>query len=313
MEYSATGTIRQTGLGLLCSRLGSRTQNSRVPFAHKKVLHTIITTNRAEKNQHWGQVVYSLSRDQFTYNMARSGGALVFKGEGGGDGAKGKSKKKSKRKTTTTGDNNNSDAAAVVVAAAAAVVESEQGASTAAAAATAASHPKQNTAAAASTAVKRGSGKITTSGTVVTGHETRFMKEIGVGDAILVDINDIKNGQQQQQEMRVVTMRLSDVSLNLSSAFTQNVATPAQFFYIPKPRDAAKEAATARERAVAAAAEEGRHHYAAGNGTGELVYRERTEHGNYRTKRVKLDDGMSARNRSDLLELRAKKTSDKYC
>lgn len=167
-----------------------------------------------------------------------------------------------------------------------------------------------------STVPRRGTGTITTSGTVVTGYGTRFVREINVGDALLVHYDVDGDGEGEGSpppppppEMRVVTMRLSDVSLNLSSALPQNRATPVAYSYIGKPRDAAGEAAAGRAAAAAAAADEVRHH--GGRAVaGELVYRERTEHGNYRTRRVRVD---SQTNRSDLLELRAKKTSDKYC
>jgi len=74
--------------------------------------------------------------------------------------------------------------------------------------------------------IQTGTGKITTSGTVVTGHDTLFVKELGVGDALLVG-----------DEMRVVTMRLSDTSVNLSSAFSQNLKEPTKFKYVPKPKN----------------------------------------------------------------------------
>lgn len=189
--------------------------------------------------------------------------------------------------------------------------------------------------------MKRGRGKISTSGSVVTGHDTRFLSEIGVGDALLVDIphspfdtsttaaNDSTTsttnsthstgtgtGTSQrkppQQEMRIVTMRLSDISLNLSSAFSQNVSTPRAFSYIAKPRDVALEAAVLRERAAATALAEERHRGPTVADNGEMAVRERTEHGNYRMKRIKMDRG-APRNRSDLLDIRTKRTSDKYC
>jgi hypothetical protein len=49
------------------------------------------------------------------------------------------------------------------------------------------------------------------------------------------------------------------------------------------------------------------------NSTNTVVYRERTEHGNYRIKQMKVVDGNAITNRSDLLDMRSKKTSDKYC
>lgn len=203
-------------------------------------------------------------------------GTLVFKGES----AKTKKKKKSKHKADRPDEKETHLSAASVVRPAVAGSLAKE----------------------AAPEIKNGVGTITTSGTVVTGHETRFMKEIRTGDALIVEVDD-------QPEMRVVTMRLSDISLNLSSAFSKNMATPVSFRYIPKPRDAAKDAAHAQQKAAQAVAEEERHASASAE-TGELVYRERTEHGNYRTKRVKVD---GERNRSDLLELRSKKTSDKYC
>jgi len=142
---------------------------------------------------------------------------------------------------------------------------------------------------------------------------TRFTKEIAVGDALVVG-----------EEMRVVTMRLSDVSLNLSSGFQKkNYATPVSFRYIRKPRHQEDEdlavAASAREKA----AMEEQHAFGiykgggraaasatASSSTNELVYREKTEHGSYRIKRVKVD---GSKDRADLLEMRTKKKSDKYC
>ena len=47
-------------------------------------------------------------------------------------------------------------------------------------------------------------------------------------------------------------------------------------------------------------------------GSSELVYREKTEHGSYRIKRVQVD-GTTPVDRGDLLYMRTKKKSDKYC
>ena len=47
-----------------------------------------------------------------------------------------------------------------------------------------------------------------------------------------------------------------------------------------------------------------------GTNTGEIMYREKTEHGSYRIMREQTDVEMS---RSDLLSFRAKKKSDRYC
>lgn len=166
-----------------------------------------------------------------------------------------------------------------------------------------------------------GRGKVTISGTVVTGYDTKFNTDLQVGDAILVN-----------NEMRVITMRLSDISLNLSSPFSSNIMTskPMSYSYICKPRDVTKESELEQRRvAIDKAADIERHQNAfasvitttntssaaisASNPNNTVVYRERTEHGNYRIKQMKLADGNVITNRSEMLDIRSKKTSDKYC
>lgn len=153
--------------------------------------------------------------------------------------------------------------------------------------------------------MKTGTGTITTSGTVVTGHETRFEKELSAGDAIMCVLG---NGQE---ELRVITMRLSNASLNLSSAFSSDLKNPTSFQYIRKPRDVQKERAEANKRHAETLQEQKTHAFDL-YGNESLVYREKTETGSYRIKREQLNRGGS-RSRGDLLEMRAKKTSDKYC
>jgi hypothetical protein len=153
--------------------------------------------------------------------------------------------------------------------------------------------------------IRAGSGKITSSGTVVTGYGTVFEKELSADDAILVFVGT------PQQEMRVVTMRLSNISLNLSSAFSNNLKTPTEFSYIHKPRDKQKEARAAAKKQQLDQRHEKEHTMGAFIGErGEVVYREKTEHGSYRFKKDKLDGEVT---RSDLLDIRAKRASDKYC
>jgi hypothetical protein len=165
-----------------------------------------------------------------------------------------------------------------------------------------------------------GTGTITTSGTVVTGYDTRFTRELSVGDALIVALlgQQRGDGAKPQLEMRVITMRLSDVSLNLSSAFSQSIARPTSFQFIRKPRDQVKEVRLAEERALQNAKNEeqlafGTYGSGSGGGTNgdELVYREKTEHGSYRIKREQVQ-GMDL-TRGNLLQMRTKKKSDKYC
>ena len=166
-----------------------------------------------------------------------------------------------------------------------------------------------------------GRGKITVSGTVVTGYDTRFTNDVQVGDALLVN-----------HEMRVITMRLSDISLNLSSSFSPSVVTskPISYSYICKPRDVTKDSELEQRKvATEKAADIERHQNAfasaittsnaltsgasPSNTNTTIVYRERTEHGNYRIKHMKAADGKAITNRSEMLDMRSKKTSDKYC
>jgi hypothetical protein len=166
--------------------------------------------------------------------------------------------------------------------------------------------------------IQQGKGKITTSGTVVMGFDTVFEKQLAVGDALLVVIP----GQDDEEEMRVITMRLSNTSLNLSSAFSKNLTTPTVFRWIPKPRNAVKEKQQAAAQAQLLQHEQDTHAFGGTYAsTQELVFREKTETGSYRIKREAISIGGGASSaaqpqqpsRGDLLYMRAKKTSDKYC
>jgi hypothetical protein len=158
--------------------------------------------------------------------------------------------------------------------------------------------------------IRKGTGRITTSGTVVTGLDTQFDKELSVGDAILAIIHGT-------EELRVVTMRLSNTSLNLSSAFSDSIKQPQSFQYIRKPRHAEKERKHAQHKQLEQARETERSAFDLYNSKSTLVYREKTETGSYRIKRQDLkrkrDTKSGDISRGDLLDLRSKKTSDKYC
>ena len=146
------------------------------------------------------------------------------------------------------------------------------------------------------------------------GHNTKFMKEINVGDAILVDMVDGNDdGEKQQQEMRVVTMRLSDTSINLSSGFSSSLSKPTTFYYIRKPRNIRQEQREKQKASDEETKERQMHAFDVYGGTNTLVYREKTENGSYRIRTETLHDQDAASSRQRLLELRAKKTSDKYC
>ena len=217
--------------------------------------------------------------------MAR--GKLLFKG----DDPKKKKKKKSKHSKSST-----EAATAVEALSDPSVARLPQSSST---------KPKP-----AAPKVVSCTGEITTSGTVVSGIGTKFEREIAAGDALIVNVVNSQSGQSQQ-EMRVVTMRLSNISISISSAFSDNIRTPTSFSVIRKPRDEAKQRRIAERNQQLSQKEEEEKASGTFGSTEELVYRERTEHGSYRIKRAKVDgEGVS---REALLNMRSKKTSDKYC
>lgn len=156
----------------------------------------------------------------------------------------------------------------------------------------------------------QGDGKITSSSTVITGLGTTFLKTLNVGDAIIVDV-PLKDGTFRE-EMRIITMRLSDASANISSAFTNDLSRPTSYRYINKPKSVDREKADtmkkdklSREELEKSAV--GTYSSAGGK---EFVYRERTEHGGYRIKKERVSDDVS---RTQLLQMRAQKKADKYC
>ncbi len=161
--------------------------------------------------------------------------------------------------------------------------------------------------------IRIGKGQITASGTVIMGHDTKFNSCLNVGDAILVKIPS-KDGQSSREEMRVLTMRLSDTSASISSAFSFDLKHPTGFKYIQKPRDLKKERTEKEKKAKLTKEEIERSAfgtYRSGDGNAkELVFRERTEQGGYRIRREAVDADST---RSDLLYMRAQKKSDKFC
>ena len=149
-----------------------------------------------------------------------------------------------------------------------------------------------------------GQGLLSTSSTVVSGHGTAFKTELRVGDAILA------HTQKGTEEMRVITMVLSNISASISSAFSSDLKTPTSFKYISKPRDDKRDRAIKMAKARQEQEEVEQRAMGTYGDKGEIVYREKTEHGGYRIKREKATTDMT---RSDLLSVREKKKSDRYC
>ena len=78
-----------------------------------------------------------------------------------------------------------------------------------------------------------GRGLISTSSSVVMGHGTSFKSKLRVGDAILVPLAT----SNDHDEMRVITMILSNALASISLAFSLNLKTHTVFRCINRPRD----------------------------------------------------------------------------
>mmetsp|Transcript_3309 Transcript_3309/g.5101 ORF Transcript_3309/g.5101 Transcript_3309/m.5101 type:complete len:240 (-) Transcript_3309:178-897(-) len=236
-------------------------------------------------------------------------GKLKFKGE---EKAK-KKKKSSSKKQLGDGvgaiNGGGDDAINTTTSSAGTESSTTQQQSVAAAAANSTHQTNSNETAASSTSLQKspqisqGQGTITTSSTVVTGHGTSFKTQLHVGDALLAQTS-------KGQEMRVIQMVLSPISISISSAFSTDLKTPTQFKYINKPRDVTRESQAKVAKARMEQEEVEQRAMGTYGNKGEIIYRERTEHGSYRIKREQATTDMT---RSDLLSVRAKKKSDRYC
>ena len=238
-------------------------------------------------------------------------GKLKFKGE---EKAKKKKKSSSKKQLGSGGvgaiNGGGDDAINIATSSAGTESSTTHQQSVAAAATNSAHQTNSNESAASSTSLQKspqisqGQGTITTSSTVVTGHGTSFKTQLHVGDALLAQTS------KGDEEMRVIKMVLSNISISISSAFSTDLKTPTQFKYINKPRDVTRESQAKVAKARMEQEEVEQRAMGTYGNKGEIIYRERTEHGSYRIKREQAATDMT---RSDLLSVRAKKKSDRYC
>eukprot|EP00588_Corethron_pennatum_P027740 CAMPEP_0194330022 /NCGR_PEP_ID=MMETSP0171-20130528/50241_1 /TAXON_ID=218684 /ORGANISM="Corethron pennatum, Strain L29A3" /LENGTH=246 /DNA_ID=CAMNT_0039090939 /DNA_START=10 /DNA_END=750 /DNA_ORIENTATION=+ len=172
-----------------------------------------------------------------------------------------------------------------------------------------------------------GPGTITTSSAVVAGHGTSFRSGPGIrrGDALIVE-----HPVSKITEMRVVTMVLGDTSMGISSAFSSDLSTGCDYATVSAPRDHGREKSERAARLKKDAEEVRRNAFgtyagsdavfqdgeggteADGNGgqSTEFVYRVNDGHGSYKIRREKVEGKIS---REDLVVMRGKKKSDKYC
>mmetsp|Transcript_27947 Transcript_27947/g.83757 ORF Transcript_27947/g.83757 Transcript_27947/m.83757 type:complete len:216 (-) Transcript_27947:30-677(-) len=160
--------------------------------------------------------------------------------------------------------------------------------------------------------VENGSGRISSSGTTVRGHEgTKFMTELAPGDAVI-----ITHPTTLIEETRIVRMVLSDVSIAISSPFSTDLISTCTFRYIAAPRkEQSADERNAQRRAQAVAREDGAvGDYAGGGGT-TLVYRTRKKGavGGSNGWHIVTEQLSEAKTRTELLEMRSKYKSDRHC
>ena len=160
--------------------------------------------------------------------------------------------------------------------------------------------------------MKEGRGLISSSGSTVMGSNgTKFTKQFRNGDAIVVNVPSEESHENSREEMRVVKMVLSDISCSISSAFSSDLKVPLTFQFINAPRNE-REERRKRDEAMQNEKAEGEKvafgTYASKN---ELVYREKSTTGtSYVIRKEALGREAS---RGELLAMRQKKKSDRYC
>ncbi|CAM9326787.1 unnamed protein product [Ectocarpus sp. 6 AP-2014] len=152
-----------------------------------------------------------------------------------------------------------------------------------------------------------GTGRITSSGTAVHGHEAKFMDELHSGDAIL-----ITHPTTLREETRIIKMVLSNMSISISSPFSSDLISTTNFRYIKAPRleVSAETKAEERKKRKVQQEEDSAFGTYAGAGGKRLVYRERTPAGNYRIIETTVDEAMT---REEMLDMRATKKADRHC
>eukprot|EP00743_Colponemidia_sp_Colp-15_P004621 GILK01004981.1.p1 GENE.GILK01004981.1~~GILK01004981.1.p1 ORF type:complete len:213 (-),score=51.38 GILK01004981.1:105-701(-) len=151
---------------------------------------------------------------------------------------------------------------------------------------------------AADEGIKQGTGRIITSGTTLHGVETEFLRELEVGDAVMVT-----HPSTLQLEAKVITMVLSNKSAAISSPFSSDLITGISFQYQKKKTENTEQEANKEE-------EEKRLNKKLKTDATTLQYREKTGMWGYKTVTQHMDKDIT---REQLLDMRVKKGRDKFC
>ena len=157
--------------------------------------------------------------------------------------------------------------------------------------------------------VLAGEGRITSSGTTVHGHETKFMDQLSVGDAIIV-----RHPTSLQDETKIVRMVLSNISIGISSAFSTDIISTTSFQFIKAPKELIVSPEEEANKALQKkhADEVAAFGTYASKGGEEIVYRVKKPgaYGGYAI--VKESSREGAKSREELLDFRTKKKADRW-
>eukprot|EP00520_Triparma_pacifica_P011146 CAMPEP_0118646966 /NCGR_PEP_ID=MMETSP0785-20121206/8351_1 /TAXON_ID=91992 /ORGANISM="Bolidomonas pacifica, Strain CCMP 1866" /LENGTH=204 /DNA_ID=CAMNT_0006539021 /DNA_START=147 /DNA_END=757 /DNA_ORIENTATION=- len=143
---------------------------------------------------------------------------------------------------------------------------------------------------------KRGTGSVHHSSTIISGQDTRFLRELSQGDAFI-----LKNPETNKDELRVIRFITSDTSLAISSAFSfPSSSSSSSFYYVKAP----KKTKTKEELEAEATASfnESIDKAAGTTKAGTVELRIKNAGGGYNIIQQKVDSEMS---REDLIDLRA--------
>eukprot|EP00624_Nannochloropsis_granulata_P001734 evm.model.NODE_1851_length_5616_cov_17.185007.2 len=157
---------------------------------------------------------------------------------------------------------------------------------------------------------KQGTGRITSSGQIVTGYETEFLQELRVNDALI-----ITHPSTFIEETRIIKMIVSNSGMSLSSGFSTDLISTTGFRYLHPPEEEGEDGREAREeegRKREKAGEEDKAFgtYGGGGGT-KLVYRVK-KGGTYGGYKIVTEDTGAALSRTELLERRLQHKSDRH-
>lgn len=155
--------------------------------------------------------------------------------------------------------------------------------------------------------MQNGIGRISSSGMTIQGQYTEFMNQLSPGDAII-----ITHPTSLQEETKIVRMVLSNTSMGISSNFSTDLISTCTFKYIKAPKDeVTEEEVTTREVSKKHKAEEDAFGTYASKGGTQLTYRVKTgsAFGGYKI----ITETTTDKSREDLLQMRSKKKSDRFC